>query len=433
MSRPIECVVRAAFVALSACALVTVHTAAAQGPDASTFKPVWDALVDAQRRGGNELTVLDALQPLVPNALDVRSPHFALDSFALQTYSQYQSVVGNYREALRDFPMPMVTPTLADSFPLERWHPEPALSALDSLVTTVNIVMLNEAHHVPQHRAFAIELLTLLRHKGFRYFAAETLDSNDTELQSRGYPTEKSGALTVEPVYGDLIRTALQLGYRVVAYEGADAPDPEVREQAQASNLIERVFKQDAHAKILIYAGYAHINKSGSGLGGVAPLAARLRQMTGYDPLTIDQTVMSEGIPAQREHPIYRSLMTRLPLSQAAIFLDTQGKPWTLEPGVRDITLFQPRSVYVDGRPTWLTIGGQRGTYKLPNQICGTANRCLVKARYANESPTAIPVDELEVTSDLQAPTLLLPKGAFILTVQDASGHTVQTLKVSRG
>jgi hypothetical protein len=409
-----------------------MRSAWAGDPDASSLGPVWDAVADAQRRGGNELAVLDALAPLMPEKLDMRSPRFARDSVALQTSSVFHAAVGNYREALREFPyaFPLTTPDLTDSFPPDGWSPKPALPALASLVAGVNIIMLNEAHHVPQHRAFAIGLLMLLREKGFRYFAAETLDANDTDLQSRGYPTDKSGGYTVEPVYGDLIRSALRLGYRVVAYEGTGALDAERREQAQASNLVERVFKQDAHAKILIYAGYAHIDKSGRALGGVVPLAARLRQMTGQDPLTIDQTVMSEHIPAQREHPIYRYLMAHAPLSQPTIFVNTQGKPWTLEPGVRDVTLFQPRSVYVDGRPTWLTIGGLRSPYRLPEMICGQVSRCLVKARYASESTNAIPVDQIEVTNDTQ--TLLLPAGVFILNVQDASGQTVKTLQVSR-
>src|ERR1700722_12070140 len=140
----------------------------------------------------------------------------------------------------------------------------PALLVVDSMAANTRIVMINEAHHVPQHRAFAIQLLKHLRKKGFRYFAAETLAMYDHDLQTRGYPTNASGYYTAEPVYGDLVRTALKLGYRVIPYEAAGSfKNAEEREQAQASNLVEAIFKKDVHAKVIIYAGYSHIDEGG--------------------------------------------------------------------------------------------------------------------------------------------------------------------------
>jgi hypothetical protein len=41
-------------------------------------------------------------------------------------------------------------------------------------------------------------------------------------------------------------------------------------------------------------------------------------------------------------------------------------------------------------------------------------------------------VDKLEITAELQGPVLMLPKGAFVLEVQDALGHTIHTLQVSQ-
>ena len=60
-----------------------------------------------------------------------------------------------------------------------------------------------KAHHVPRDRAFLLTLLRGLYERGFRYFAAETLNPKDTGLQARGYPTLQTGYYTREPVFGD--------------------------------------------------------------------------------------------------------------------------------------------------------------------------------------------------------------------------------------
>ena len=80
-------------------------------------------------------------------------------------------------------------------------------------------------------------------------FAAETLNVSDGSLQTRGYPTLRTGHYIAEPVYADLVRTALHLGYKVIPYECTDAPPPRqasdptvamnIREQGQAKNLKE--------------------------------------------------------------------------------------------------------------------------------------------------------------------------------------------------
>src|SRR4029450_7978201 len=96
------------------------------------------------------------------------------------------------------------------------------------------------------------------------------LNFDDKTLQTRGYPTLKTGGYTAEPVYADLVRTALSLGYKVTPYECEDSPYPQndnpieamnVREQGQAKNLKERILDNDSNAKIIVHAGFSHIYK----------------------------------------------------------------------------------------------------------------------------------------------------------------------------
>jgi len=57
-------------------------------------------------------------------------------------------------------------------------------------------VLINEAHHVPQHRALTLRLLHRLRPLGFTHFAAETLDPALARL-------EAWNALTPGPWFSD--------------------------------------------------------------------------------------------------------------------------------------------------------------------------------------------------------------------------------------
>jgi hypothetical protein len=78
-------------------------------------------------------------------------------------------------------------------------------SALDAIVEQTrhhHIVIVNEAHHVPQHRSFILQMLRKLRTQGFEYYAVETLDEDVLELTRRGYPIHATGFYTNEPVFG---------------------------------------------------------------------------------------------------------------------------------------------------------------------------------------------------------------------------------------
>jgi hypothetical protein len=296
--------------------------------------------------------------------------------------------------------------------------------------------MINEAHHVPQHRAFTITLLKTLRRSGFTHFATETLYETDTGLSARGYPTAQSGYYTGEPVYAELIRTAIKLGFRVVAYEVQGAKNSDERERGQARNLIERILKDAPQAKILVHAGYAHIDEKGADRVGAATMAQRFKEATGIDPFTIEQTEMSERGAREYEHPLYRDVVARGWVLRPAVFRNTRGEFWMQERGRHDATLFHPRSRPLNGeaggRPDWLRLGGSRGPYRLPKQVCGAAPRCMVRARSAREGADAIPIDQLEVLAERPAAALMLPAGEFIIEVEDPEGKPLTNFRVRR-
>jgi hypothetical protein len=105
------------------------------------------------------------------------------------------------------------------------------------------------------------------------------------------------------------------------------------------------------------------------------------------------------------------------------VFRNAAGKLWTVREGI-DVTLFHPRSVYENGRPTWLRMGGLRSPFVLPQDICGSAPRCLVRAWYAAEGLAAVPVDQTVVAAGKPA-ALMLPAGELVVKVEDATGKVI--------
>jgi hypothetical protein len=382
------------------------------------------------REGGNLLSELQALRALAPGY--AASADAARRALARETM-RLEAEAGNYAEALRQadlaevdssYPADAAGPVRPDDL-----RPEPALDALARAAAGERVIMLNEAHHVPQHRAFTLQLLVRLREHGYRYLAAEALWESDTLLAARGYPTAQSGGYLSEPLYADLIRTALALGYTVVPYESARPGFTGDREQGQASNLVQRILARDPAARILVHAGYNHVNESGL-LAGRTPMAVQFRQMTGINPLTVDQTLMTERGSPEREHPLYRQMSADL-RNEPTVLRTPAGALFTVEPGKRDITVFHPRSVYRDGRPMWLRLGGRRAPHLLPPDVCTGADRCLVSARAAGEGDDAIPVDQVEVVRGIPVPALLLPPGSYRVRVEDAAGTLLRELALS--
>lgn len=270
------------------------------------------------------------------------------------------------------------------------WRVEPAADVILELAKERKAVFFNEAHSAPVTRTLTIELLAKLRAEGYNYFAAETLYRNDKELNQRGYPTPDSGFYIDEPLYGEMVRTALKLGYKVVAYDVENAGSGDARELAGAQNLYH-VFKQDPNARLVVDAGFAHIQKTGKYLGG-SSMAEFFEKMSGIDPLCIEQTMMIQHARPDQDHPYYAAIMEAFRPKWPIVFVDGD-KTWTLKPKLYDVSVVFPPAVRGDERPAWLTLGGLRVPYPVSGDMCRGHFPCLVQARYANESDDAVAAD----------------------------------------
>lgn len=132
-----------------------------------------------------------------------------------------------------------------------------SIDSMLNMAKNYDVVMLNEAHHRSEHRAILYHLLPRFYELGYRYLALEALcneDYTDTLLSQRTYPVyTKSGIYINDPVFGQVIRRALQLGYTLIPYDSYQSD----RERFSADN-IEKAYNPEK-GKLLVHAGYAHI------------------------------------------------------------------------------------------------------------------------------------------------------------------------------
>ena len=361
------------------------------------------------------------------------------------------SYIGRYQEALKQFTQDNPQPVKGNAKDLEGYEPRDAVATLLDLADKHQVIMINEAHHVPQHRALTLLLLEGLYRKGFRYFAAETLYAKVEELHKRGYPNRKTGYYTSEPLYADVVRTALRLGYKIVPYECAEAPPQDKandangrinhREAGQAQNLKDRIFAKDPTAKVLIHAGYSHIGEKAQVWGqGESKkeqrwMANRFKELTGIDPLTVEQTVMTEMGDAKLERPEYRKAVEQgWVKDKPVIFQESKTGEFYVPPASRgnfDIMVFSPRTRYENGRPHWLALEGLRKPHTIRDAAKPPEGASyLAQAFLANEDiKEAVPVDQIEYRADETPPTLWLPSGACLIRIVDATGRIVHERK----
>ena len=366
-----------------------------------------------------------------------------------QYLSWYQTWVGDYRGARASFSIAQPIAADDNTSPLEMpgWHATDAAQAIAALSHGQQAVFFNENHSYPLTRTLTVQLLATLRAEGFDTFASETLYETDKDLQKRGYPTAESGFYTEEPIYAEMVREALKLGYRVIAYEAMSNATGDARENEQARNLVRRAFGSTPKARLVLNAGYAHIQESGSYMRGMA-MAQHFQKLSGINPLTVEQTMLVPHELASSDHPYYRAVMERLKPERSIVFLDANNTPWSLKQNAYDVSVFFPPEASRRGRPQWLDLGGLRRPYQVNGGLCHDSYPCLVEARYEHEGDDAIPADRLVLewigknatTRDrlrdsndaVPSSELWLRQGRYRVSVRDTSNRPLhrQTINV---
>ena len=313
-----------------------------------------------------------------------------------------------------------------DSILFTKLTPISANKYIISLADSFQVIMLNEAHHNNFHRQFTLNLLKDLYEKGFRYIGFEALSQMDIPINTRKYPIQSSGFYTKTPTFGNLIRTALEIGFTVFGYECSTENNSKQREIEQAEN-IKKILDQNPKAKIIIHAGFDHIREDINFGSWEKAMAGRFKEFTGIDPLTIDQVQMSERSYQLKENPYYRLAAVK----ESTIFLTDSNKAFTDPHSVKtfDIQVFHPKTSYLHNRENWL-FSKNKLYYPVNIEKNEHSFPCLVFAFKKNEFQSEElnelhPIDIIEVdqfnNSDIG---LLLEEGKYFLLYKDITGKT---------
>lgn len=241
----------------------------------------------------------DYLAPLVALAQSRHSPADpSLDGTLRYTLLQYHALAGNtdsvaYFQQLENVRLP--APAASEN------RARPRRVASDTLVSVaavpeilhhtaaVRAVLLDESPTQPQHRALAAALLPGLYQQGYRYLALEALTDS---AASRQIPLPlQAGLETREATYANLVRTAQQLGFTLIAYNTHNVLAD--RNQAQAA-AIHAALRQDAQARVLIYGDNSpnsRLRMRGQQVS--KPMPERFTELTGWPVLRINQSRLS--------------------------------------------------------------------------------------------------------------------------------------------
>ncbi|RJY09396.1 hypothetical protein [Aurantiacibacter aquimixticola] len=397
----------------------------------------------AQTATASETSIGDILPMVLDDqimpALIILEQIIAEDERASRIGAQYWSLSGDLGTA-DELWVRTVDPPSGALPDLSQAQPMPAIEEIVRQSAGKRVVIINEAHHSPRHRAFTHHLMLALREEGFTHFAAEAFCSGAHcgSLLMNGAPMGggDTGFYVIEPVFGDLARQAGATGYSLVGYEmtpeqkanaGAnpDIDSMNFRELAQAENL-KAALDADPDMRVLIHVGFGHVEESLP----ERPLhlfAGRLKELTGEDPLTIDQTLGTPQ-PGNHDNLLYQAFMEEFgaPSSSMAIAYG-QDRPSGIYR--TDLSVFHPESQMVNGRPDWLSMTGYRRSHTIALEPL--SQRSLVRAFLVGEPAGAVAMDQMLTNPNADAVTLMLPRGEYRLMRQNEAGDNIPLGSVS--
>lgn len=224
------------------------------------------------------------------------------------------------------------------------------------------IAMFNEAHHWPQCRAFVRDMLAGLKGIGYNKLALEALENDSTAKAGFQYPNQDLGLYTAEPVYGQLLREARQLGFTIIAYEDTvkcNSNDYKEcinqREQNEAQNLYSALQKNgDKTGKLIVLAGYDHIKKKPT--PDRTPMAYDLMKLSGSTPVCFDLSKYYEKETREAQSEIYTMVTDKYKPVVPVILVDKNKSSFVNEEdqGMVDANIFLPKGeLDKPGFPRW--------------------------------------------------------------------------------
>lgn len=384
-------------------------------------------LKKAERDAGNPLATYAAMLEL--DSEYRRSKIFA--GIYPEVRANMEEFLGFPRAGIEAMSLPIFRrgqPSVETAIPTG-YRAENALDVIEREARKTRLVIFGEEHHLPQTRSLHEAILRRLWKQGYRYLAAEAFDDSVMEPGFK-YPTGQSGFYTHDPVYASAVRVAVDLGYKLVAYDTSErGPDGDnsFRDRTQAENIKSRIFDRDPQAKVFVIAGRGHASEV-TAPDGWTPMASVLKRLTGIDPFTLYAPSMSERLTPEEEEPYYRYATSRGLVNRPSIFVDAAKRQF-LGSGSCDAYVFWPRMNLVQGRPDWMAREMGRKPRNIPAELMAGTGLRLVQVFREGEPAAAIPIDQVVIGGADNPKVMMLPTGRFWLRVVDRESKVLATGK----
>ena len=377
---------------------------------------------------------LESLETI--NSIDPLPPSLA--QIAAELVGNSRAFVGDYDGAIEAYnsvhsqePDAVPEDVLSESFVVRD-----AIEAIREAAHGRRVVMINEAHNVPRHRAFTTLLMNALAEDGFTAFAAEGFHTEtDLRVRTNGYPQHGDSAYIQDPFFAGMVREAVRLGMELVWYEQQPEqtclPDcthqerAAERERVQAENLANYL-EQNPNARVLVHVGYGHHNESRP--NGYTFMGGHFADITGIDPLTVSQTAGTPMVfPGRRL--LLQHLNEHYEINSPSILFGAQSNPFRISEGI-DLSVIHPIVGDVCHRPTWTAMNGYRRPVPISLESAPAQRPMVLMAFASGEPNAAIPIDQLIVEGEEEEVCLMLPNGQYRLAAAVSGSEYVSLRNV---
>ncbi|WP_145608463.1 hypothetical protein [Nitrospirillum amazonense] len=295
------------------------------------------------------------------------------------------------------------------------------LDLLSRLAQDRRVVMINENHFAPTSRAFWLAVLPRLRQMGFTHVALEALsprgdDWTDGEVRESIAGGKGFAPYLGEPTFAAVIRRAMALGFTLVPYDEADLASPGAdreeriasRERVEAARLADTLTHMPTDGKLLVLAGWSHVNKGLSGPAHLHWMAEVFKERTGIDPLTVDTT--SCQLTGPKDSAVTYTAPDGAPKVIPAAVGHVDMQVYMPLPGGDDLIAAAGVSRHWLGRPV-----------AIPAALLPKGGDGVVEARKPGQSADTAPYDRLFLRPGEVLP-LYLPPGRYVLTLRGEGG-----------
>ncbi len=332
-------------------------------------------------------------------------------SIDLKKESQLLSFVGDLRSSFNR-PKPEIDSSIFGLIN-QSAIPFQGFSSLDSIIGNNQIVIINEAHDRLVQRAFIYELLPLLKDKGFTHLAMETLSQPTSNLDI------STGFYTSEPVMGEVYRKALELGFQLIAYEDANN-NASMRDSIQAVNLKNQLFVEGKLLKTAIICGYGHLYEW-SESPETKMMGQFLGELTGVNPLTIDQVLFGEYSDNSYMATFYEAL------DQDSSIVCSRTSFSNFIPPFSDVYIIHPRTKFFHNRPEYITLNQEKKWVEME----GRERTILAQAYLASEIRNKkdfikrIPTDQTTYFEKGNCYLALCPNVQYVIVFRDERNRII--------